>query len=117
MNRENKVDVGFVQIHKKVIGDIAASALNDVDGVKLASFGVISHLFELVGYKNFPSVTVTIDQDNQVSVNMKVSIRYGLNVPDVARQVQDVVRLAVERSVDINLKEVNVNIQGIERGA
>ncbi len=115
--RENKVDVGFVQIHKKVIGDIAASALAEVPGTRLASFGVISKMFELVGYKNYPSVRVAIDPDNQVSVNIKVSIQYGLNVPDVARQVQDVVRAAVERSVDIDLKEINVNIQGIERGA
>jgi len=117
MSRENKVDVGFVQIHKKVIGDIAASALSEVPGVKLASFGIISTLFEAVGHKNYPSVRVTIDPDNQVSVSIKVSIQYGLNVPDVARQVQDVVRVAVERSVDIDLKEINVNIQGIERGA
>jgi uncharacterized alkaline shock family protein YloU len=117
MSRENKVDIGFVQIHKKVIGDIAASALTEVAGVKLASFGVINSFFEMVGYKNYPSVTVAIDQDNQVTVNMKVSVQYGLNVPDVARQVQDVVRAAVEKSIDINLKEVNVNIQGIERGA
>jgi uncharacterized alkaline shock family protein YloU len=117
MNRENKVDIGFVQIHKKVIGDIAASALAEVEGVKLASFGVISKFFQLIGNKNFPSVLVTIDPDNQVSVEIKVSILYGLNVSDVARQVQDVVRVAVERAVDINLKEVNVNIQGIERGA
>lgn len=117
MSRENKVDIGFVQIHKKVIGDIAASALAEVEGVKLASFGVISKFFQMVGYKNFPSVSVTIDPDNQVTVEIKVSILYGLNVSDVARQVQDVVKAAVERAVDINLKEVNVNIQGIERGA
>lgn len=117
MSRENKVDIGFVQIHKKVIGDIAASALLDVQGVRLASFGIISRIFELFGNKSFPSVSVVIDSDNQVSVDIKVSIQYGLNVPDVARQVQDVVRAAVERAVDINLKEVNVNIQGIERGA
>ena len=117
MSGENKVDIGFVQIHKKVIGDIAASALLEVQGAKLASFGLISKFFELIGNKNFPSVTVSIDNDNQVSVDIKVSIQYGLNVPDVARQVQDVVRVAVERAVDINLKEVNVNIQGIERGA
>lgn len=117
MSRENKVDIGFVQIHKKVIGDIAASALSEVQGVKIASFGVVSKFFQLIGNKNFPSVMVTIDPDNQVSVEIKVSIQYGLNVSDVARQVQDVVRVAVERAVDINLKEVNVNIQGIERGA
>ncbi len=117
MSPENKVDVGFVQIHKKVIGDIAASALSEVSGVKLATFGLLTQIFEIMGNKNYPSVRVTIDPDNQVSVNIKVSIQYGLNVPDVARQVQDVVRLAVERSVDIDLKEINVNIQGIERSA
>lgn len=117
MSRDNKVDIGFVQIHKKVIGDIAVSALQEVPGVRLASFGVISKVCELVGRKNYPSVHVTIDPDNQVSVEIKVAIDYGLNVPDVARQVQDVIRLAVERSVDINLKEINVNIQAIERGA
>jgi|CXWL01.1.fsa_nt_gi uncharacterized alkaline shock family protein YloU len=116
MSRENKVDIGFVQIHKKVIGDIAASALLEVQGVKMASFGVISKFFELFGQKNFLSVNVTIDSDNQVSVEIKVSIQYGLNVSDVARQVQDVIKVAVERAVDINLKEVNVNIQSIERG-
>lgn len=116
MTRDNKVDIGFVQIHKKVIGDIAASALQEVPGVRLATFGVISKVFEWVGRKHYPSVSVTIDTDNQVSVEIKVAIDYGLNVPDIARQVQDVVRLAVERAVDINLKEVNVNIQAIERG-
>ena len=84
MSGENKVDIGFVQIHKKVIGDIAASALLEVQGVRLASFGVISKFFEWIGNKNFPSVTVVIDSDNQVSVDIKVSIQYGLNVPDVA---------------------------------
>jgi uncharacterized alkaline shock family protein YloU len=116
MSGENKVDIGFVQIHKKVIGDIAVSALQEVQGAKLASFGVISKFFELFGHKNFLCVNVTIDPDNQVSVEIKVSIQYGLNVPDVARQVQDVVKAAVEKAVDINLKEVNVNIQAIERG-
>lgn len=117
MNNENKVDLGFVQIHKKVIGDIAVSSLKEVAGVRLATFGVISKVCEWLGRKNYPSVHVTIDPDDQVSVEIKVAIDYGLNVPDVARQIQDVVRAAVERSVDINLKEVNVNIQAIERSA
>lgn len=117
MNKENKVDLGFVQIHKKVIGDIAVSAIKEVSGVRLATFGVISKVCEWAGRKNLPSVHVTIDPDDQVSVEIKVAIDYGLNVPEVARQVQDVIRAAVERSVDINLKEINVNIQAIERSA
>ena len=115
MNSDNKVDIGAVQIHKKVIGDIAVSALKDVEGVSLSSFEPMSRFFQLFGYKNFPSVIVNIDKDNQVSVELKVNVRYGMNIADVARHVQDVVRAAVERMMDINLREINVNIQGIER--
>ena len=115
MNLDDKVDIGAVQIHKKVIGDIAVSALRDVEGVTLSSFEPMSRLFQMFGYKNFPSVIINIDKENQVSVEIKVNVRYGMNIADVARQVQDTVRAAVERMVDINLKEINVNIQGIER--
>ena len=39
-----------------------------------------------------------------------------MNIPDIGRHVQDVVRSMVQKTVDIGLKEINVNIQGIERG-
>ena len=115
--REESIDLGVVQMHKKVIGDIAAAALKEVPGVKLARFGVVSGLFELLGYKNFPGVTVTLDKDGQVVVKIRVTVDYGLNIPVVASRIQDSVRSAVERSVDIDLREINVNIQSVERGA
>jgi len=59
---------------------------------------------------------VIIDRNNQVTIEVKVNIRYGMNIPDIARFTQDSVRDAIERTVDIDLKDVNVNIQGIERG-
>ncbi len=117
MRQDNTVDLGVVQIHKKVIGDIAAASLKDVAGAQLADFGIISSIFEAFGYKNYPSVIVTIDKDHQVSVEIRVIIFYGMNIPVVARQIQDVIQRAVEEAVDINLKEINVNVQAIERQA
>ena len=115
MRQDNTVDLGIVQIHKKVIGDIAVAALKEVAGVELATFGVISSLAEAFGYKNYPSVKVTVDEDDQVSLEIRVIINYGINVPVVARQIQDVIQRAVEDAVDINLKEINVNVQAVER--
>ena len=116
MYDDDKIDIGLVQVHKKVIGDIAVSALKDIDGVKLAAPEIISKFFSLFGNKNFPAVIVNIDKDNQATVEIKVIVRYGMHVGDVSRQIQDIVRVAVERMLEIHLKEVNVNIQGIERG-
>ena len=115
MHQENTVDLGVVQIHKKVIGDIAAASIKEVPGAQLATFGIISVIAEAFGYKNYPSVSVTIDKDQQVSLGIRVIIYYGMNIPVVARQIQDVIQRAVEDAVDINLKEINVNVQAIER--
>jgi uncharacterized alkaline shock family protein YloU len=113
--RDNTVDLGVVQIHKKVIGDIAAAAIKEISGVQLATCGVIGSIAEAFGYKNFPAVTVTVDKDTQVSLEIRVIIYYGMNIPEVARQIQDTIARAVEEALDINLKEINVNIQAVER--
>ena len=116
MRDDDKIDVGLVQVHKKVIGDIAVSALKDIDGVKLAAPELLSKFFGLFGNRNYPAVVVHLDKDHQATVEIKVIVRYGMHVGDVSRQIQDMVRVAVERMLDIHLREVNVNIQGIERG-
>jgi len=115
MRQDNTVDLGVVQIHKKVIGDIAAASLKEVNGAELATFGIISWVAEAFGFKNYPSVKVTIDKDHQISLEIRVIIYYGMNIPVVARQIQDMIQHAVEEAVDINLKEINVNVQAVER--
>ena len=115
MRQDNTVDLGAVQVHKKVIGDIAAAAIKEIPGVSLATFGVIGTIADVFGYKNFPAVTVIIDKDHQVSLEIRVIIDYGMNIPVVARQIQDVIKRAVDQAVEINLREINVNIQAIER--
>lgn len=117
MLEENTVDLGAVQMHKKVIGDIAAATLKEIPGVSLARFGIISAVFELFGYQNYPGVAVTVDKDGLISIEVRVVVEYGLNIPSVASRIQDAVRTAVEQAVDIELKEINVNIQSVERGA
>ena len=109
------VDLGSVHIHKKVIGDIAAGALKEVQGVELARFGVIGGLFELFGYKNYPGVSVLVDPDGEISLKLRLQVEYGTNIPLVAQHIQELVRSAVEKAVDIELKEINVNIQSVER--
>ena len=116
MREDSNIDFGSIQIHKKVLADITATAISDIDGVKLIDKDLMSQFFELLGKKNCPGVIVNIDKNNQVSLEIRVRIRYGVNIPDMARHIQDVVRSAVERTADVQLKDINVNVQGIERG-
>ena len=116
MKEIQKVDLGSIQIHKHVIADIAANAIKDVKGLSLAGNDVVGRIQELLGIKKYSGISVFVDKNNQVIVEIKVCIAYGLNIPDVAAQAQDLVREVIERTVDIDLKDVNINIRGIERG-
>ena len=110
------VDLGSIQVHKKAIADIASSAMAEIDGVKLPAPDIFSKAKEIFGYRTIPGIIVTVDKNNQVSVELRVVIRYGINISDIARQIQETVRSAVERTIDISLKDINVNVQGIEKG-
>lgn len=113
MPLREKIDLGNVQIHKKVIGDIAAAALQEIPGVELARFGVIGDICELFGYRNCPGVYVAVDQIGQISLEIRVDVDYGVNIPLIAHQVQEKVQSAVEQNLDIQLKEINVSIQSV----
>lgn len=116
MKQPYQIDLGIVHIHKNVVADIVASTVADVDGVELVSKTFMENCIELFGKKIVPGVTVNVDENNDVSVDIQVVVRYGMNIPDIGRHIQDVVRSIVQKTVDISLKEINVNIQGIERG-
>ena len=115
MREINTVEMGNVAMHKKVIGDIAAAALGEIPGVYLAQFDFLGSLCELFGFKNYPGVCVRLDKEGRVILELRVIIEYGLNIPTTAARIQDVVRTAVERSVDVDLIEINVNIQSVQR--
>ena len=116
MKQPYEIDLGVVHIHKNVVADIVASTVTDVDGVSLIPKTFVENCGELFGQKVVPGVTVNVDENSDVSVDIQVVVRYGMNIPDIGRHIQDVVRSIVQKTVDISLKGINVNIQGIERG-
>ena len=113
---ESNIDFGSVHIHEKAIADIASSAVSEIEGVSVIPDDWKDKALEYFGRKKYSGITVTIDKDHQVSIEVKILVRYGVNIPEVGRQVQEAVRIAVEKIADISLKDINVNIQGVERG-
>jgi uncharacterized alkaline shock family protein YloU len=119
MKEVNKIDTGCsIQVEKAVVAQIAASAISEVDGVSLIQQDLSSWLRNLIGQKVTPGIKVKSDKEsNQTTVYARVMVRSGLNISDIARQVQEAIRQAIEKTIDgIDLKDVNVIIHGIERG-
>ncbi|MFH1360566.1 MAG: Asp23/Gls24 family envelope stress response protein [Candidatus Omnitrophota bacterium] len=116
MTEENKIDFGSIQIHKKVLADIAYSTIHEIEGVSLIPGDLMTRVMDFCGKTSYPGISVHIDPEGEVMIEVKILVHYGINIPDIARQVQDAIRTRVEKIAEINLKDIHVNIQGIERG-
>ena len=113
--KEDRTEFGVVRIHKDVIKSIALLAVSEIEGVSAAGNNFKSSLFGLMGKKYYPGIDVLIDKNNDIKVEVKIIVKYGFNIPEVASRVQDNVRLALEKMSELSLREINVNVQGVER--
>jgi uncharacterized alkaline shock family protein YloU len=104
---------GEVKISEEVILQLAGQALHSLEGVRpaggsaLASFGL--------GRKTSGGVRVNVDDGTPptIMVDTYISVKYGLRIPDVAWEVQEAVKMHLEKFTGYRVKYVNVFIQGI----
>ena len=113
---ESRNELGILRIHKNVISSISSIAATEVEGVKRVGRDLRSGLRELIEKKFFSSIRVEITKHEEVKVQIPLIIKYGYNIPEIANRVQENVRLALEKMSNLSIKEINVNVQGIERG-
>jgi len=116
MKDEYKVDLGSIKVHKRVLAEIVHNAILDLKGLRLKSQDVVSGMFtDLLGIKKYPGISVSVDKNNQVAIEVKVIMHHGMNIPQLAKQAQDLIRQSIEQTVDIELKDIHINVQGMER--
>lgn len=113
---ESRTDLGTIRIHKNVIASIASLAACEIEGVKGVGRDLKSGLLELVGKKAFAAIRVEIDKNEEVKVEIPLIIKYGFNIPDIANRVQENVRVALEKMTNLSIKDININVQSIEKG-
>jgi len=113
---ESRNELGILRIHKNVISSISSIAATEIQGVKRVGRNLKSGLLELAGNKFSSAIKVDITKNEEVRVEIPLIIKYGYNIPDVARGVQENVRQSLEKMSNLSIKDINVNVQGIERG-
>jgi uncharacterized alkaline shock family protein YloU len=113
---ESRTDLGTIRIHKNVVASIASLAAVEIEGVKRVGGNFKSGLSELIGKKLLSAINVEINKNEEVKVEIPLIIKYGFNIPNVANKVQENVRNNLEKMISLSIKDINVNVQGIERG-
>ena len=116
MEQNVKSDFGTIRIHKKVISSMASIAAKEVEGVCKLGTSLKSAIYSLVKRGSAGTIEVNIDTNNEVTITIPIVVSYGHNLPEVAGKVQGNVRKVLEKSTELNIKQIDVNIQGVEKG-
>ena len=103
-----------IQIADDVVAVIAGVAVSEVQGVygMAGSFaGGISEV--LSGKKNLAKGIKVDKEDEKVKIDVNIIVEYGSRIPDVAFEIQNRVKKAVENMTGLVVEEVNVHVQGV----
>jgi uncharacterized alkaline shock family protein YloU len=111
---ESRTELGTVRIHKNVVASIASLAATE--GVKRIGGDFKSGILGLIDKKAIFAIKVGFDKNEEVKLDIPLVIQYGYNIPDIANSVQESVRNALEKMTSLSIKDININVQGIERG-
>ena len=112
---ENQVnDQESIQISNDVIAVIAGVAVSEVSGVASMAGGFAGGISEVLsGKKNMAKGIKVEKTESKIKIDVNIVVEYGTRIPDVAFEIQNRVKKAVESMTGMNVEEVNVHVQGV----
>ncbi len=106
-------NIGAIQIADDVVAMIASLAATEVEGVSAMAGNITNELMSKVGVKNLTKgVKVEVTEQN-VKVDLAVTMEYGYNIPATCQKVQAKVKAAIENMTGLTCSDVNIRIAGV----
>ena len=114
-NEENVInEAEGIKISNDVVAVIAGVAVSEVPGVYGMSGGFAGGISELLkGKKNLAKGIKVEATEKSAKIDVNIIVEYGSRIPDVAFEIQNRVKKAVENMTGLKVTEVNVNVQGV----
>ena len=106
-------NVGAVRIADDVVAMIASLATTEVEGVSAMAGNITNELMSKVGMKNLTKGVKVDVLENNVTIDLAVTMEYGYNIPATCQKVQAKVKSAVENMTGLNCTDVNIRITGV----
>ncbi len=112
-----KVDTAgeSIQISDDVVAVIAGKAVSEVSGVSGMAGGFAGGITEVLSGKKNLSKGIKVDIEGKESkIDVNIIVEYGVRIPDVAFEIQNRVKKAVETMTGLTVLNVNVHVQGVK---
>ena len=103
-----------IQIADDVVAIIAGKAVSEVNGVAGMAGGFAGGITEVLSGKKNLSKGIKVDiGEKEAKIDVNIIVEYGVRIPDVAFEIQNRVKKAVEAMTGLNVSSVNVHVQGV----
>ena len=114
LNEEIKTENDGIKISDDVVAVIAGVAVSEVAGVAGMAGGFAGGISEVFsGKKNLAKGIKADINENSVKIDVNIIVEYGSRIPDVAFEIQNRVKKAVESMTGLKVVDVNVHVQGV----
>ena len=115
IQEEIKTENEGIQISSDVVAVIAGVAVSEVPGVAGMAGGFAGRITEVFSGKKNLAKGIKVDTtDNKAKIDVNIIVEYGTRIPDVAFEIQNRVKKAVESMTGLKVEEVNVHVQGVD---
>ena len=114
LNMEVTEDNG-IRISDDVVSVIAGVAVSEVQGVAGMAGGFAGGISEVFSGKKNLSKGIKVEVgEKETKIDVNIIVEYGVRIPDVAFEIQNRVKKAVENMTGLTVVEVNVHVQGVK---
>lgn len=103
-----------IKISSDVVSVIAGVAVSEVPGVAGMAGGFAGGISEVFSGKKNLSKGIKVEVgEKETKIDVNIIVDYGTRIPDVAFEIQNRVKKAVETMTGLKVVEVNVHVQGV----
>ena len=106
-------DIVAVRVADEVVSVIAGLAATDIEGIAGMSGGLVGGIAEMLGRKNLSKGVKVEVGEREAAVDLYIIVKFGVRIPEVALNVQERVKEAIEQMTGLKVVEVNVHVQGV----
>ena len=104
---------GSINIAEEVISGVVRTAILETEGVAGLSNTAGAEIAELIGIKSLSKGVKVQFAEGKIVVDVIINVKYGCNIVNVAKDVQDRVMDVVQATTGMENAAVNVHVAGI----
>lgn len=119
MSLNKNSGLGNIQITDKAVATLVGSAVLECYGVvgvtsKRIRDSIKDYALEVLKKENYTKGVIVSNKNNAIVVDLYLILAFEVRVSQVIFEVQKRVKYVLEKTLNIDVKEVNVHVEGIK---